>query len=60
MTFIVISHDTAEARKIATHIGLLYQGKLQIYDTAKVVLTSSHTAVKQFLERNTQGPIKVL
>ena len=60
MTFIVISHDTAEARKIATHIGLLYQGKLQIYDTAKVVLTSSHTAVKQFLERNTEGPIKVL
>ena len=60
MTFIVISHDTAEARKIATHIGLLYQGKLQIYDTAKVVLQSSHTAVKQFLERNTQGPIKVL
>ncbi len=60
MTFIVISHDTAEARKIATHIGLLYQGRLQIYDQAKTVLNSSHAHVKQFLERNTQGPIKVL
>ena len=60
MTFIVISHDTAEARKIATHIGLLYKGKLQIFDTAERVLNSSHSHVKQFFERNTQGPIKVL
>ena len=60
MTFIVISHDTAEARKIATHIGLLYQGKLQIFDKADIVLSSKHQHVKQFFERNTQGPIKVL
>jgi len=60
MTFIVISHDTAEARKIATHIGLLYKGKLQIFDTAERVLNSKHSHVKQFFERNTQGPIKVL
>jgi phospholipid/cholesterol/gamma-HCH transport system ATP-binding protein len=60
MTFIVISHDTAEARKIATHIGLLYKGKLQIFDTAERVLSSKHSHVKQFFERNTQGPIKVL
>ncbi len=60
MTFIVISHDTAEARKISTHIGLLYKGKLQAFDTAERVLNSSHSHVKQFFERNTQGPIKVL
>ena len=60
MTFIVISHDTAEARKIATHIGLLYKGELKIFDTAERVLNSPNTFVKQFFERNTQGPIKVL
>ncbi len=60
MTFIVISHDTAEARKIATHIGLLYQGRLQCCDKAEVILNSRHEHIKQFFERNTQGPIKVL
>ena len=60
MTFIVISHDTAEARAIATHIGLLYQGKLQVFGEAHTVLQSSHAHVRQFFERNTQGPIKVL
>ena len=60
ITFIVISHDTAEARKIATHIGLLYQGKLQTWGTAKDVLNSNHPHVKQFFSRDTQGPIKVL
>ena len=60
MTFIVISHDTAEARAIATHIGLLYQGKLQVFDEAQRVLGSSQAHVRQFFERNTQGPIKVL
>jgi phospholipid/cholesterol/gamma-HCH transport system ATP-binding protein len=60
MTFIVISHDTAEARKIATHIGLLYKGKPQIFGTADYVLSSPNTHVKQFFERNTKGPIEVL
>ncbi len=60
MTFIVISHDTAEARKIATHIGLLYQGKLQCYGPADHILNSQHGHIKQFFERKTDGPIKVL
>ncbi len=60
MTFIVISHDTAEARKIASHIGLLYQGTLQDYGPAQEILRSRKAALRQFLERNTQGPIKVL
>jgi phospholipid/cholesterol/gamma-HCH transport system ATP-binding protein len=60
ITFIVISHDTAEARKIATVIGLLYQGKLQAFGPAKQVLNSNQDHVKQFFSRDTQGPIKVL
>lgn len=60
MTFVVISHDTAEARKIASHIGLLYRGTLQDYGPSKDILKSNHPAIRQFLARATQGPIEVL
>lgn len=59
-TFIVISHDTAEARKIASNIALLYQGKLVANGTAKDILNSDRPHVKQFFSRDTEGPIKVL
>jgi phospholipid/cholesterol/gamma-HCH transport system ATP-binding protein len=60
MTFVVISHDTAEARKIASHIGLLYRGTLQEYGPSKEFLKSSQPAIRQFLARDTHGPIEVL
>jgi phospholipid/cholesterol/gamma-HCH transport system ATP-binding protein len=60
MTFIVISHDTAEARKIATHIGLLYKGKLQAIDTSDKILKSPQAHIRQFFARETTGPIEVL
>lgn len=60
MTFVVISHDTAEARKIATHIGLLYRGSLQVYGPSAEILKSSQPALRQFLARETVGPIEVL
>lgn len=60
MTFVVISHDTAEARKIASHIGLLYNGCLQEYAPKEQFLQSSKPALRQFLARETHGPIEVL
>lgn len=60
MTFIVISHDTAEARKIADTIGLLAKGKLVTYGPTEQVLRSNHPALRQFFERSTEGPIQVL
>jgi phospholipid/cholesterol/gamma-HCH transport system ATP-binding protein len=60
MTFIVISHDTAEARKIASHIGLLYKGKLQAFAPADQILKSSQEHIRQFFARDTTGPIEVL
>ena len=60
MTFVVISHDTAEARKIATHIGMLYRGKLVAFGTRDEVLGHPHPAVSQFFERQTHGPIAVV
>jgi len=60
MTFVVISHDTAEARKIASHIGLLYKGSLQVYGPSKDILKSNERHIRQFLARETEGPIEVL
>ena len=60
MTFIVISHDTAEARTIADTIGLLARGKLVTYGPTEQVLGSNHPALRQFFERSTEGPIQVL
>lgn len=60
MTFVVISHDTAEARKIASHIGLLYRGSLQVYGPKAEILKSSEKHIRQFFARETLGPIEVL
>ena len=60
MTFVVISHDTAEARKIASHIGLLYKGTLQIFDKRDAILKSNEKHIRQFFARETVGPIEVL
>lgn len=60
MTFVVISHDTAEARQIAQVIGLLSAGKLVTFGPASQVFDDNHPALHQFFTRSTQGPIKVL
>ena len=60
MTFVVITHDTAEARTIADTIGLLSRGKLVTYGPSKEVLRSDHPALRQFFARSTEGPIQVL
>jgi phospholipid/cholesterol/gamma-HCH transport system ATP-binding protein len=60
MTFIIISHDTAEARKVADTIGMLASGKLVTFGPATQVFAENHPALEQFFTRATQGPIKVV
>jgi phospholipid/cholesterol/gamma-HCH transport system ATP-binding protein len=60
MTFVVITHDTAEAAKIADTIGLLSKGQLVTYGPREQVLESDHPALRQFFERSTEGPIQVV
>ena len=60
LTFIVISHDTAEARKIADTIGMLANGRLVTYGPATQVFEQNHPALHQFFTRATEGPIKVV
>lgn len=60
MTFVVISHDTAEARMIADDIGLLDNGNLVQFGPKDEILRSGHGHITQFFERATKGPIQVL
>ena len=59
-TFVVISHDLASTEKIADHIGVLHRGKLVQFGPKRDVLGSSHETVRQFLDRKTDGPMKVI
>lgn len=59
ITFVVISHDTAEARGIADYIGLLNRGNLVEFGTKDQILRSNSAAISQFFGRSTEGPISV-
>lgn len=58
-TSIVITHDMHSAFKVADDMALLYQGKFIAEGTPKEFRNSSNEYVKQFVEGNAQGPIKV-
>lgn len=60
LTFIIISHDTAEARMVADTIGMLANGRLVTYGPKDEVFAENHPALNQFFTRQTKGPIKVV
>ncbi len=60
ITFIIISHDTAEAKMVADTIGMLANGHLVAFGPKEEVFREDHPAIHQFFARETQGPIKVV
>ncbi len=60
ISFIVITHDTAEAITIADTIGMLAKGKLVHYGPKSDLEHECHPALRQFFDRSTEGPIQVL
>lgn len=59
-SFVIISHDTQEAMRVATHMGLLYKGKLLAFGPRDEVMAQGHPALVQFMQRSPSGPISVL
>lgn len=59
-SFVIISHDTQEAMRVATHMGLLYRGKLLAFGPKEQVIQQGHPALVQFMQRSPTGPITVL
>jgi phospholipid/cholesterol/gamma-HCH transport system ATP-binding protein len=58
-TAISITHDMASARKIATRIAMLYQGKIIWEGSAGEVENSGNPYVDQFVHGRSEGPIQM-
>ncbi len=58
-TTLTITHDMASARKIADRIAMLYEGKIIWIGTVKEMEQSENPYLKQFINGNSHGPIKV-
>jgi phospholipid/cholesterol/gamma-HCH transport system ATP-binding protein len=57
MCSVVVTHDIATCRRVADYIGMLAQGKLVKFGTAKEMFESDIPVVRQFLAGDTEGPI---
>lgn len=58
-TAISITHDMASARKIASRIAMLYQGRIIWEGSAAEVENSGNPYVDQFVHGRSEGPIKM-
>lgn len=56
-TSVIVTHEMGSAFKIATHIAMLYQGKIIAADTPEAIKNSQDPVVAQFIAGETQGPI---
>jgi phospholipid/cholesterol/gamma-HCH transport system ATP-binding protein len=57
MCSVVVTHDIATCRRVADYIGMLAQGKLVKFGSAKEMFESEIPVVRQFLAGDTVGPI---
>lgn len=56
-TSVIVTHEMGSAFKIATHIAMLYEGKIIALDTPEAIKNSKDPVIAQFISGDTQGPI---
>jgi ABC-type transporter Mla maintaining outer membrane lipid asymmetry ATPase subunit MlaF len=54
---VVVTHNVPLARRIATHVSVIWKGKIVIDGMAGDVFGSDDPLVRQFLERSSDGPL---
>jgi len=59
-TALSITHDMASARKIATRIAMIYEGKIIWHGPVEKLDSSDNPYVNQFISGSSDGPIKML
>jgi phospholipid/cholesterol/gamma-HCH transport system ATP-binding protein len=59
VTSVAITHDMKSAYKIADRIAMLYQGKIIEVGTPEEVKDSPNLIVQQFIQGESEGPIKI-
>ncbi|MCP3676072.1 MAG: ABC transporter ATP-binding protein [Deltaproteobacteria bacterium] len=58
-TYIAITHDIALTYKTADKIAMLHEGKIVAEGSSEDIKASRNPVVRQFVEGNAEGPIKV-
>src|SRR5690606_10390416 len=56
-TTLTITHDMASVRRIATHVTMIYKGRLIWKDEARAIDRSGNEYVDQFVHGRAEGPI---
>lgn len=56
-TYIVITHDIASARQIGEYVAVLWKGQIVEAGPAENMFDSANPFVRQFLNRNVEGPL---
>ncbi len=59
VTSVVVTHDMSSAYAIADRIAMLYQGRVIECDTPDKIKNTANPVVKQFIDGQLDGPIKV-
>jgi phospholipid/cholesterol/gamma-HCH transport system ATP-binding protein len=59
VTTLSITHDIASARKISSHIAMLYKGKIIWQGPTAGIDSSGNPYVEQFIHGRAEGPIKM-
>jgi phospholipid/cholesterol/gamma-HCH transport system ATP-binding protein len=59
-TYVVITHDILSARRIASYLVILWQGKVVEQGPAQKLFESDHPFTSQFLSGNPKGPLSMV
>lgn len=59
-TGVIVSHDIPEVFKVSDRIAMLANGIIEEFGTTQDFLASQNPVVRQFLQRDAEGPIMVL
>jgi phospholipid/cholesterol/gamma-HCH transport system ATP-binding protein len=59
VTTLSITHDIASARKISSHVAMLYKGKIIWQGPTAEIDSSGNPYVDQFIHGRAEGPIKM-
>jgi phospholipid/cholesterol/gamma-HCH transport system ATP-binding protein len=57
-TTLTITHDMGSVRKIADHVGMLYDGKIVWFGPVDQIDQSGNEYLEQFIHGRTEGPIE--
>jgi phospholipid/cholesterol/gamma-HCH transport system ATP-binding protein len=58
VTSVIVSHDIASITRVADRVAMLHQGRIIAVGTPDEMRTSDNAIVRQFMEGNTEGPLK--